>query len=47
MTMIADLYRAVETAKALWSDAARRDRVIQALIRRAARTAPRRAGGGA
>ncbi len=38
MTTLADLYRAVEIARRLWTDPGRRDRVIAALIRQAART---------
>ena len=35
---IRELHRAIETAKVLWLDTTRQDRVIQALIRMAART---------
>ena len=41
MTTLADLRRAVEIAKRIWKDKDRQDRVIQALIRRAARTITR------
>ena len=41
MKTLADLHRAVEIAKRIWKDKDRQDKIIQALIRHAARTVVR------